>query len=471
MNKKNIAIIGAGGAGTTAAWCLSKIHNVSLFEVEGNIGGHACSETFEVEGNVVSVDMGVEFFSEKQAPNLCALLHHFNIETFVAPLSFAASFDNNQSYWSNMNFNGVVWDNIKEECSKFQIQMHELMHSYDPIAKKMTIGEFLKKNNYSDDFTYKGLFPLLTTFSSCQSPLEEYSLTFCSISFSMGLLSFFHPTYWRKSKGGIGAYLNAMEDELKNNIFLNSSIKRVLRNLDSVTLIFKNGKEEKFDEVIFATHADTALSLIANPTVQEKEILGGFEYAKIRCVLHTDESVLAPNIPHRAYIEYNAIDQDSNHKIGGSLTRILNQLDPYKHIKTPVLVTFDPKTNISHHKIIREKNWKLPKLRPIDMHRKMQIRSIQGKMKTWFCGTDTTFTGHEGAILSGLVMADALGAKYPFAKNDWAKIQFDIVKGIMGIYTTPEKVNNLCTSSIHKIAKYLGLHKSQISKVLLDMYA
>lgn len=471
MIKKNIAIIGAGGAGAVAAWSLNKVHNITLFEAEPHIGGHAFSGDCEVDGNIVGVDMGVEFFSEKQAPNLCALLEHFGVETFVAPLSFAASFDESDGYWSNIGFNGSLWNKIREECNKFHIQMHEVMHKYDPTIKKMTLGQFLKENNYSDTFIYKALFPLLTTFSSCQSPLKEYSLTFCSLSFNMGLLSFFHPTYWRKARGGIGAYLKIIEENLKGRIYLNAPIEKVIRNTDSVTLLLKSGEKKNYDEVIFATHADVALSILDNPTLQEKEVLGGFEYSHITSILHTDESVLAPNLQHRAYIEYNSIGQDSNHKIGGSLTRILNQLDLYKHIKTPILVTFDPKKPIARDKIISEKKWKLPKLRPIDMARKLRIRSIQGQNHTWYCGTDTTYTGHEGAILSGLVLADILGAKYPFATNDWAKIQYDIVKGIMGLYNASEQFNNLFTNSIFKVAKGLGLHKSQISKVLLDMYA
>ena len=67
------------------------------------------------------------------------------------------------------------------------------------------------------------------------------------------------------------------------------------------------------------------------------------------------------------------------------------------------------------------------------MENKEKIKKIQGINRTWFCGTDTSFTGHEGAIVSGLVIADALGADYPFIENNWAKTQYDMVKSIMGV--------------------------------------
>ena len=472
--KKNIAIIGGGGAGATAAWALNKIHNVSLFEAEQSLGGHAFTKTIKVEGHKIPVDLGVEFFSEKQAPNLSALLSHFRIDTYVAPLSFAAIYDTEEEYWSNHNDNGNLWKKIREECSRFHLDMHNVIHLNPSQVKTITLGDFLKRQNYSDDFIFKALLPLMTTFSSCESPLLDYSLTFCAISFNMGLLSFFHPSYWRKAKGGIGSYITAIEKELGNKVLVNSRVEKVTRNKNNkVNVEFKgiNGKEcKEFDEVIFATHADIALSLIENPSPLEKILLSGFEYTKVQSVLHRDGSVLAPNLPYRCYCEFNGVNRKINQKLNGSLTRVINRLSCYQNIKTPILVTFDAKMPISEELVYLKKDWKIPKLRPVDMANKKKITKIQGLDRFWFCGTDTSFTGHEGAILSGLVIAEALGAKYPFYNNDWAKIQFDVVKGIMGIYQFNEKINNLFANSIYAVAKKLGLHKGQVSRVLLDIY-
>tara|TARA_A100000171_G_scaffold28205_2_gene26329 strand:- start:918 stop:2336 length:1419 start_codon:yes stop_codon:yes gene_type:complete len=472
MKRKTIAIIGGGGAGATAAWALSKVHDVSLFETEPQLGGHAYSHSLKVEGQQLSVDMGVEYFSEKTAPNLFALLQELKIETFVAPLSFSAYFPDHHTFWSNTESSGPLWENLRAEFDRFHVQMHNVMHSTDTALKKKTLGVFLKENSYSDDFIYKGLLPLMTSFSSCKSPVLDYSLTLCSLSFSMGLLSFFHPTYWRKAKTGIHSYLQMIEKNLGKSIHTHCAVTKVRRTSSGVKLFFKKDPQRDFDEVIFATHADVALSLIETPTVEEENILGGFEYSQIKAVLHTDDTLL-PSQKQKTYLEYIGLDKPQNPQsgVGGSLNRILNHLDSYSHLKTPIIVTYDPMAPIKKDRIIKEINWKIPNLRPIDMVRKLGIGKLQGKNRTWYCGTDTTYTGHEGAILSGLVIADILGADYPFAGNDWAKIQFLVVKGLMGVHTKSEKISDLFSKSIHKIAKILGLHKSQISRVLLDMYS
>lgn len=468
MAKKNIAIIGGGGAGSVAAWALNKVHNVTIFEKEPVLGGHAYTENLKLGKSSLKLDLAVEYFSERQAPNLCQLLDHFKIDTYVAPLSFGAYFEHqNKDFWSNTHIKGNTWDKIKNECSKFQYQMNHLMHLYNDETKRLTLGQFLKREGYSKDFIHKALLPLLTTFSSGNSPTLDYSLTFCAISFTTGLLSFFHPTYWRKSSNGITSYLDKISKLLGKNIKLSTPVKKVIRSSNGVTIITDKKEEFKFDEVVFATHADITLSLLENPTEMEQKILSKFEYTDIECVLHSDPAYYIKEFGRDVYCYYIS---KSKKDFSGSLTRIENYLDPYRDIKKEVFVTFDPKFKIEEKYVYSRKQWKIPKLRPSDMLNKQQIKHLQGKDHTWFCGTDTSFTGHEGAIVSGLVIANLLGGEYPFKRNNWAKVQFDIVKNIMGVYSSSEAISNKLNTIIHFIAKKLGLHKSQISKAFLDFY-
>lgn len=468
MSKKNIAIIGGGGAGAVAAWALSKVHNVTLFEKESMLGGHAYTEYLEVEKQSLKLDLGVEYFSERQAPNLCQLFESLGIDTFVAPLSFGASFSNSKDdYWSNTAINGKAWEEIKDECSRFQYQMNNIVHLYGDKAKKLTLREFLQQEGYSKNFIYKALLPILTTFSSGDSPTLDYSLTFCAISFTTGLLSFFHPTYWRKSSDGITGYLSKISEILKDNIKLNTPIKKVIRSSDGILIITSDNKKYHFDKVVFATHADTSLKLIDKPSELESKILSKFQYTEIECVLHSDPAYFVKEFGNDIYCYYISKSQED---FSGSLTRIKNYLPPYKNLKKNIFVTFDPKFPIEDKYVYRRKYWKIPKLRPSDMVNKLEFRKLQDKNNTWFCGTDTSFTGHEGAIVSGLVIADKLGAKYPFENNSWAKVQFDIVKSIMGIYSFSESLGNNFNNTIHWIAKNFGLQRSQISKTFLDFY-
>ena len=55
--------------------------------------------------------------------------------------------------------------------------------------------------------------------------------------------------------------------------------------------------------MIFATHADTTLQLLSNPTALETEILSQFEYQQNDAILHTDQSWLPKS--HRAWASWN----------------------------------------------------------------------------------------------------------------------------------------------------------------------
>jgi predicted NAD/FAD-binding protein len=465
MRRQKIAVIGGGGAGATAAWALRNTHDVTLFEAEDTLGGHALSPLQWVNGEQVPIDMGVEFFTEKTSPNLMALLDHFRLPTFVAPLSCAASFEKGL-FWSNTQDQGPLWPLLREECSRWHRDMHEVMHGMDSSLKRLTLGEFLAQKGYSSDFFKKALRPLLTTFSSCHAPLQDYSLTFAAFSFNLGLLSFFQPSYWRKAKGGIGAYLSCVQEILGMRVRLGTPVERVTPAGHQVA-VRSQGQEELFDSVVFAVHGDQALKLLSTPTKEQREILSAFHYTSITSVLHQDPLIRdAFPCPH-SYIQFHGVGSAGE----GDLTRILGHLDGHRHLKAPLLVTFDAKREIAPETIITQKRWKIPLLRPQDMVTKKRMRKLQGQGNMWFCGTDTSFTGHEGAVLSGLVIAERLGAPYPFASNPWAKLQLDLAKGLMGVYPPCEVVSQRGGDLLFKASKMLGLHTSQMPRVLLDLYA
>ena len=66
-----IAVIGSGISGLSAAYLLSKLHEVDLFEQDDHFGGH--SYTYDIKtkkGTVVPVDLGFIVFNELTYPNL-----------------------------------------------------------------------------------------------------------------------------------------------------------------------------------------------------------------------------------------------------------------------------------------------------------------------------------------------------------------------------------------------------------------
>ena len=55
----------------------------------------------------------------------------------------------------------------------------------------------------------------------------------------------------------------------------------------------------------------------------------------------------------------------------------------------------------------------------------LSLSFLNSWQHTWYCGAYTLFNTHELAIVSGLAVAQRLGAEYPFDHDDLAATQFD----------------------------------------------
>ncbi|MFI1358018.1 FAD-dependent oxidoreductase [Streptomyces sp. NPDC020898] len=429
-----IAVIGGGGSGSVAAWQLARKHDVTLFEAGEYLGGHAYSHPVETEQGTLHVDMGVEHFNEKLSPNLFRLLTDFGIGTYVAPSSVHVDFPGEQQTWNNLNFLGRLREELHEEFDRFHREMNQLPTSGDDTYKSMSIGEYLDENGYSKSFKYQAMNPILSIYSGCHAPSLDYNLMYVALSFSMNLLSFFSAGYWRKAEGGIHSYLRRIESELGDRVRLNTPVEAVVPMASGATVVAA-GQHHEFDQIVFATHADVTLGLLRTSDARYRELLGDFAYVPVESVLHQDTSWLSP-AGGDAYCQFRmppGFELDRAEELIGSLTRNCNVLHPYRNVKSPILITFDPQENVDSKSVIVRRTWKLPQLRPADVRRKKRLKEIQGLHNLWFCGTDTSITGHEGAIVSGMVIADRLGVAHPFPDDAPALGQFRGVKEFMGV--------------------------------------
>ena len=431
--QSKIAVVGGGGTGSLAAWLLAKRYDVTLFEADDRLGGHAYTPQVDTELGPLQIDMGVEHFNEKIAPNFFRLLTQLGISTYVAPSSTRVDFAGAGQYWTNQSADGALHSLLLEEFDRFHLEMNRVLSSDDPRFLELSIGEYLDDHGYSKEFKYQGINPIMSIYSGCHAPSLDYTLMYVALSFSMNLLSFFNPGYWRKAKGGICGYLDRIAKDLGSRVRLSTAVEAVRPEGRGVVVCTDDGGECSFDAVIMATHASVSRRLLADAD-DAYAALDGFAYVPVESVLHRDARMVTEGSD--AYCQFRmseGFDIAHAEQFSGTLTRNCNVLTPYRDLTAPLLITFDPQEPIKESEILARKQWELPQLRPADVRRKRCLAEIQGKNNIWLCGTDTTITGHEGALVSAMVIADELGVPYAYANDRMANKQFNIVKDFMGI--------------------------------------
>ena len=151
MSPSNIAVIGTGIAGMSAAWLLSQKHNVTIYEQENRIGGH--SNTVTVNGSLgpIAVDTGFIVYNESSYPNLTALFQHLDVPTKASDMSFAASLDAGRLEYSGTDLNGLFGQRRNLLRRRFWTMLKDLRRFYRDAPQilnetrhsSVTLGEYL----------------------------------------------------------------------------------------------------------------------------------------------------------------------------------------------------------------------------------------------------------------------------------------------------------------------------------------
>ena len=88
--RPSVAVIGAGVSGLTAAYLLSRTHDVTLFEAEGRLGGHAHThDVVDSDGRQHAVDSGFIVHNDVTYPWLRRLFGELDVEVRPAEMSMS----------------------------------------------------------------------------------------------------------------------------------------------------------------------------------------------------------------------------------------------------------------------------------------------------------------------------------------------------------------------------------------------
>ena len=156
--------------------------------------------------------------------------------------------------------------------------------------------------------------------------------------------------------------------------------------------------------MVIATHADDALSLIENPTKEEKAILSNFKYKKNLAVIHSDNSFMPKN--KKAWSSWNS--SISNNDIEkNSITYWLNLLQNL-NIEKNIFLTLNPYYEIPKNQIYKKVYFTHPCYDYDVLKSQKELYSLQNKQNILFCGSYFGYGFHEDGIKSSIEMLKSI---------------------------------------------------------------
>lgn len=409
--RQRIAVIGSGISGLSAAWLLSKHHEVVLYEAEARIGGH--SNTIDVPGTG-PVDTGFIVYNNRNYPNLEAMLAHLGVESIATEMSFAASLDNGDFEYCGEGIMGMLGQRRNAFRPRFWSLFRDLLRFYKeapevldrPDMRGLTLDEYLRSNNYSQSFVEGHLLPMAAAiWSSKAEDIRAYPLlAFVRFFESHGLLQLRERPNWRTVRGGSRSYVEALLNQFAGEVRLASPVARVQRDKAGVTIIDHEGNADRFDKVLIASHADQALAMLDQPETQERALLGAFQYTRNLAVVHKDASLMPRR--RRVWCCWNYMSNGRETEEMLCVTYWMNALQNFKG--QDIFVTLNP--NRASADEIARFAYTHPLFDSAAIHAQENLWRIQGRNNTFYAGAYFGRGFHEDGLQSGLAAAEAMGA-------------------------------------------------------------
>ena len=402
-----VAIVGSGVSGLTAAYLLKDIHQVTLFESDSRFGGHA--HTHSVNG--LRVDSGFIVHNERTYPNLLRIFKELNIATQVTEMTMSIDCKGcGLQYVGGRGAKGILAKPSKLidprfikmllDVPKFYKQARKLLET--DFDSSITWGEFLKQNNFSNYFIKHYAVPVVScVWSSGDGDSLQYPAKHLFEFLNHhGMLELGNSPVWKTVVGGSNTYVEAILNLIKDKRL--EQVTSVKRFSDYVEV---NG--ERFDYVIIATHANSALEILKDASSDEKTYLADISYSKNRTTLHTDSAVLPTPNKARASWNYSMVDckQDSSQVLVSYWMNLLMRLPG----QTDYVVTLNGE--ISEDKKIAEMQYEHPVFTVKALKAAEYLREAGGD-RLAFAGAHLGWGFHEDGARSGVAAARKFGAKW-----------------------------------------------------------
>ena len=398
-----IAVIGSGISGLSAAYFLSKKHKVDLYEQNAHFGGHSYTYDIKEEKKIVPVDLGFIVFNELTYTNLIKFFNELNIPFEKSNMSFSVSIKDTNVEYGGSGFKAVFANKLNLFNFKFLIMIKEIISFYNYAPSLLnnetndeTLGDYLKRSNLSKYFVEFHIIPMVAAIWSMPfSKAKEMPLNlFLRFFINHGLFRLKNRPQWYTVTNRSRAYVKKIIEKISGEVFKNCKVNKISRNSDNVRISIGNEFID-YDQVVLASHADQSLKMLDEATTEEKEILSKFSYVYNNAFLHTDEKLMP--LRKNAWSSWNSITKKNK----TCVTYWLNKLQNLKTNKNYFL-TLNPAEIIDENKIIKKVNFTHPYFNSENVKLQKDLHLLQGKKRTWYCGSYFGYGFHEDGLKSSI---------------------------------------------------------------------
>lgn len=407
-----IAIIGGGVAGLASAWLLDEHHQVTLFEKEAQLGGHAGTMQVSIDGTYVPIDTGFELFSDALFPQFERLLQILNVPTRPFSLTYTFYRTDNAEIVCLPPFHDGVFS-LKSflpkqlfELVQFKIFIDEGKKIVDMQDRHTTMNQYLHSIAITEDFKKDFLLPFLASGwgVSCES-FKNFAAYDILKWYAVSKPARFCDLVWKEVIGGVTTYIDVLRKQcLNTRIKTSSVISSISSSPSGYTIEEADGTRSTFDHLIVATNAREAIDLLKGlPQASVlTDSLKNISYVPTTIAIHSDERFMPTNPADWGVVNI-AFD---------GITSAMTICKLWKS-KTPLFRSW-----VTHHLAHREFlpdplyaliHYEHAEVTPAYFQTQDTISSLQGANNLWLAGVYAIdIDSHESALQSAINVVQKL---------------------------------------------------------------